>query len=448
MLRQVRLRALLGAVVLWLGLALASVACGAPASTQAPVSNATAPATIRLAVNEVPEELATFQSIVNAFEQANLNIKVKLENIPDDDEFTKKLAADIAAQTPPDVFLMNYRRIGPFALKGALQSVDKYLNTSQVIQPGDFYPMALDAYKLKGELQCVPLNLSQLGVYYNAKLFQAAGVPLPKNDWTWNDFLAAARALTQDTNGDGKPDQYGAGISTLTIRLMPFVWAHGGDIVDNPERPTSLTLDKGAALEAFQWFVALQTKEHVVPDKTAEATQSSQARFEAGTLAMFFQSRVLTPELRETVKDKFVWDIAPLPQDKNRATILHSDGFCITNGSKNKDAAWKLVEYIAGPQGQTALAKVGRNMPALQAVANSPAFLKSNPPANNQVYLDMAPYVRPVPLMTTWLEVESAVNKEIKRAFYGDASVEEAAQAAVETTREYFKQNLADLGSP
>lgn len=442
MLRQVGWCALFGAVVLTIGL----IACGAPPQTAVGTTNV--PTTIRLAVNEVPEELETFQNILNAFEQANPNLKVKLENIPDDDEFTKKLAADIAAQTPPDVFLMNYRRIGPFVLKGALQPVDQYLNTSQIIHPADFFPTALNAYKHKGEQLCVPLNLSQLGVYYNAKLFQDAGVPLPKNDWTWDDFLTAARALTKDTNGDGKPDQYGAGISTATIRLMPFIWARGGDIVDNPERPTTLTLDKGAAFEAFQWFVNLQTQEHVVPDKQAEATQSSQARFQQGTLAMFFQSRVLTPELRETIKEKFEWDIAPLPQDNNRATILHSDGFCITKASRNKDAAWKLVEYLAGPQGQTALAQVGRSVPALQAVANSPAFLKSNPPANNQVYLEMAPFVRPVPLMTTWLEVESAVNKEIKRAFYGDATVEEAAHAAVETTREYFKQNLADLGSP
>lgn len=444
MLRQAWRSAMLGAVLLLLSV---GIACGAPTATHAPASKLT-PTTIRLAVNEAPEEFKGFQAVVAAFERANPTIKVNLENIPDDEEFTKKLAADIAAQTPPDVFLMNYRRIGPFALKGALHPVDQEFNTSQVIQPGAFYPTALNAYKHKGEQLCVPLNLSQLGVYFNAKMFQDAGVPLPKNDWTWNDFLAAAKALTKDTNGDGKPDQYGAGISTATIRLMPFVWARGGDIVDNPERPTTLTLDQGAALDAFQWFVNLQTKEHVVPDKTAEATQSSQARFQAGTLAMFFQSRVLTPELRETIKDKFVWDIAPLPQDKDRATILHSDGFCITSGSKNQDAAWKLVEYLAGPQGQTALAQMGRSVPALQAVANSPAFLESNPPANNLVYLEMAPYVRPVPLMTTWLEVESAVNKEIKRAFYGDATVQEAAHAAVEITREYFKQNLADLGSP
>lgn len=436
-----------------LGLLVWIAACSAPtAPTKAPASTQsqanTEPTTIRFAINEAPEELAGFNAVIAEFEKANPTIQVKLENVPADDEFLKKLAADIAAQTPPDVFLDNYRLIGPFAVKGALQPLDGYINTSQVIKTDDFFPAAMNAYKLKGQQQCLPLNLSQLGIYYNKTMFEQAGVPLPHKDWTWSDFLAAAKALTKDTNGDGKTDQYGAGISTSAIRLMPFIWAHGGDVVDNPERPTTLTLDHGAAFDAFQWFVNLQVKEHVVPDKTAEATQSSQKRFQDGTLGMFFQSRVITPELRETVADKFEWDIAPLPQDKQRATILHSDGFCITSGSKNKDAAWKLIEFFNSPASQSTLAQSGRTVPSLIAVANSPAFLKSNPPANNQMYLDMAPYVRAAPLMSTWGEVESALGKEIKRAFYGDASAQQAAQAAVENTQQYFQQNLTDLDSP
>lgn len=422
---------------------LVIVACGNAQTTQM----TSGVQEIVFAVNEEPEEFTAMQSVVAKFQAANPNIKVTLANTPDDDEFTKKLAADIAAKTPPDLFLFNYRRLGPFVIKGAVQPVDTYFAASSSIKPTDFYATAIDAFKFKGQQMCVPLNLSQLQIYYNVDMFKQANVTLPTKDWTWNDFLAAAKALTKDTNGDGKTDQYGAGIAQQTIRLMPFVWAHGAEFVDNAERPTQLTIDSGAALEAFEWFVNLQVKEKVVPNKEAEATENSQTRFQNGALAMYFQSRVLTPELRATVKN-FTWDIAPLPRDKTRATILHSDGFCITKDSAKKDAAWKFIEYMAGKEGQIALAETGRTVPALISVAQSDAFLKSNPPASNQVYLDMAPFVRPVPIMTTWLEVESAVNKEIKRAFYGDVTVAEAAKAAVEGTREYFKQNLTDLGSP
>ncbi len=421
----------------------------APAPTQAPAPT-TAPAAaveITWLSNEEPEELEVFEEAIQKFEAANPGITVKVVNVPEDEDFNARLAADIAAGTPPDVFAQNYRFVTGLAAKGVIEPLGSFIATSTTVKPEDYYPVALNAFKVKGEQFCLPLNLSQLQVYYNKKMFQDAGVALPTKDWTRADFVAAAKALTKDTNGDGKADQYGLGVAQQLLRLAPFVWADSGDIVDNPERPTKLTLNSGAALAAFEWFVSLQTKEHVVPTKEDEATESSQSRFQHGTLGMFLQSRVITPELRETIKN-FEWDIAPLPVGKSKATVLHSDGFCMLTASKHKAETWKFIEFITGPAGQTVLSESGRVVPSLKAVANSEAFLNSHPPANNQVYLDMADHVRPLPLMTTWSEVEGVVNKEIKRAFYGDATVQEAAQAAVDDTAEYFKQNLADLGSP
>ncbi|MBI3733285.1 MAG: sugar ABC transporter substrate-binding protein [Chloroflexi bacterium] len=431
--------------------ALFVAACGTTTTAPAGATPA-APAALRgeitFLIGEDPNGFQAFKDLVTAFSKVQPGVKVTLNNVPDGGEFLKRLAADFAAKTAPDIFEINYRQFGQFAIKGALEPVDDYLARSKVVKTGDFYAAALEAFKFKGKQYCIPQNLSSLEVYYNKKLFAAANVPLPKNGWTWNDFLSAARALTKDTNGDGKPDQYGAGIAASTLRLAPFIWAHGGELVDDANKPTKLMIDSGPALEAFKWFVELQTKEHVVPSKADEATESSQSRFQHGTLAMFFQSRVVTPDLRQTIKD-FDWDVAPLPGDKTTVSILHSDGYCLTSASKNKDAAWAFTEFANGSEGQKSIVTSGRTVPSLKSVAESPAFL--NPaalPANGKVYLDMAPNIRRVPIMTTWLDIEDILNKEIKRAFYGDATVEEAAQAAIKGTADSFKQNLTDLGAP
>ena len=403
---------------------------------------------IRFLISEDPIGEAGYWQIIDAFAKVQPDVKVKLENVPDDGEFLKRLAADFAARTPPAVFVINYRRFGQFAIKGALQPIDDYITKSAQFKPDDFYPTALEAFKLRGKQYCIPQNLSSLEVYYNKKLFAAANLPMPRSGWTWDEFLRDARALTRSTKGDGKIDQYGAGVATSTIRLAPFIWAHGGELVDNTDRPTRLTLDAGPALEAFQWFVNLQVKEHVVPSKADEATESSQSRFQHGTLGMFFQSRVITPDLRETIKD-FDWDVAPLPGDKNTVTILHSDGYCITSASQNKDAAWAFVEFANSMQGQQVIVKSGRTVPSLKQVAESPLFLDTAlAPSSSRVYLDMASGIRRVPIMTNWVEIEDVVNKEIQRAFYGDASTNDAAQTTVKGTGEFFKQNLSDLGAP
>ncbi|MEP7199502.1 MAG: sugar ABC transporter substrate-binding protein [Chloroflexota bacterium] len=425
--------------VLLLVAALLVAACGGTPAAPAPAAKIGGD--ITFLTNEDPDGLQGYKDIIAAFAKAQPDVKVNVVNVPDGGEFLKRLAADFAAKTPPDVFVINYRRFGQFAIKGALEPVETRLANSKLIKAADYYPIALDAFKFKGKQYCIPQNLSSLEVYYNKNLFATANVPLPKAGWTWTDFLSAARALTKDTSA-GK--QYGAGIAQQAIRLAPFVWAHGGELVDNTDRPTKLVVDSGPALEAFKWFVELQTKEHVVPNKADEATESSQTRFQKGTLGMFFQSRVITPDLRNTIKG-FEWDVAPLPSDKSTATILHSDGYCITSGSKNKDAAWAFVEFANASDGQNVIVKSGRTVPSLKAVAESPAFLNVAPPTNNKVYLDMAPNIRRVPITTNWVEVEDTFNKEIKRAFYGDATVAEAAKAAVAGTTEYFAQSLKDL---
>jgi multiple sugar transport system substrate-binding protein len=409
-------------------------ACSAPSAAPKPGGE------IRFVVSEDAAGVKGYQQIIDAFQKVQPNVKVNLSNVPGDADFLKRLAADFAAKIPPDVFAINYRRFGEFAIKGALAPLDDYIAKSVAIKPDEFYPAALAAFKFKGKQYCMPQNLSSLQVYYNQKLFGAAKLPMPKPGWTWDEFLSDARALT-------KGNQYGAGIAPSLIRLAPFIWAHGGELVDDPNQPTQLVLDSPAALAAFQWFVNLQVKEHVVPSQADEATENSQTRFQNGKLGMFFQSRVITPELRETIKD-FDWDVAPLPRDQNIATILHSDGYCIASGAKNKDAAWAFVEFANSAAGQKIIVGSGRTVPSLKRVAESPLFLTTTfAPANNRVYLDMAPNIRRVPIMTTWLEIEDRVNAEIKRAFYGGASVPEAARAAVSGTAEYFKQNADDLNS-
>ena len=421
------------------------VACTPSAAPTNPTSSSAPNGEIILLLNESPEGVAGYQQIIDAFAKVQPGIKVTINNIADGGQFLQRLAADFAAKKPPDVFVINYRRFGQFAIKGTLEPLDSYIAQSQTIRTRDFYPVALEAFKFKGKQYCMPQNLSSLEVYYNKKLFTAANIPLPKEVWTWNDFLVAARALTKSTNG--KVVQYGLGVDPVTLRLAPFIWAHGSELVDNENNPTKLTLDSARAREAIQWFVDLSVKEHVVPSKADLATENAQSRFQHGTLGMFLQSRAVTPELRSTIKD-FDWDVAPLPRDNNVVTVLHSDGYCITSGSKNKSAAWAFVEFANGAEGQKTIVTSGRTVPSLQAVAESPLFLSSNlPPAGSRVYLDMAPNIRRVPIMTTWLEIEDIMNKEIQRAFYGDASVNDAIRAMMSQTQEFFKQSQIDVGN-
>jgi multiple sugar transport system substrate-binding protein len=402
-------------------------ACAAPA----------APGRVSFMVFGDPAELKAYQTLVSAFEQKNPGIQIELIHIPSQGDYRTRLAADFAASAPANVVLINYRSYAAFAAKGVLEPIGPYLANSSAIKEADFYPEAIQPFTYRGALMCLPQNVSSLVVYYNKNLFDAAGWPYPKADWTWDDFVKTAQALTKDTTGDGQPDQYGLGMEASLIRVAPFIWQNGGDLVSTPIG-SGLIVDTPAAKAAIQWFVDLQVKHHVAPDAAAEKSEDSETRFMNGRTAMFLDSRRVTPTFREITA--FDWDVAPLPNNgQGPATILHSDAECMTTATPDKAAAWKFMEYANSVEGQTILAATGRIVPSLKVVAQSAAFLDPNArPKNSRAWLDVIPAIRSVPILKNWADVEDIFGAELERAFYQGASVDDVVQAMIERTRIYL----------
>jgi multiple sugar transport system substrate-binding protein len=439
----------------WLLLLLVAVSCSSPTndpdptaesgasnetedSSDSPETEDTAePVEISFMVFGDPAELAAYQALASAFTARQDEVDVEVIHIPSQTDYRTRLAADFAAGTPADVVLINYRRYAGLAARGVLEPLGPYLEQSEIISVEDFYPESIEPFRWEGEIMCIPQNLSSLVVYYNKNLFEAAGLDFPSDDWTWDEFLATAQALTVDTDGDGRTDQFGLGTEASIFRVAPFIWQNGGDIVDDYENPTSLTIDTPEAREAIQWFVDLQVTHHVAPNAEEEAAEDSESRFQNGRLGMFLNSRRGVPTYREITA--FDWDVAALPQNEEQAGILHADAYCMPSTADNKDAIWQFIEFANSPEGQTIVVASGRTVPSLIAIAESPAFLDPNAkPANSQVFLSTIPVIRGVPIMETWVDIEGTAGEELERAFYGNASVDEMIQTTIERTQDYF----------
>ena len=384
-------------------------------------------------------ERAAFEELVAGFAKRAPAIQVTMVHVPGQTDYRRRLGVDFAAGTPADIILLNYRRYAGFAARGVLEPLGPYLQKSHVIKEADFYPEAIRPFIWHGMLMCIPQNLSSLVVYYNRDLFRGAGLPEPRDGWTWDDFLRAARALTRDVDGDGRIDQYGVGTEVSIFRVAPFIWQNGGDLVDNPQAPTRLALDTPASREAIQWFVDLQVKHRAAPDAVAEKAESSESRFLNGRLAMFLNSRRGVPTYRTVTG--FDWDVAPLPMAKRRAGILHADAYCMPKSATSKAASWAFIEFANSPEGQRIIAASGRTVPSLRAVAESGAFLEhAAKPRNSRVFLDAIPHIRAVPTMATWMDIEDVVGKELERAYYGRASVDEVIATATRHAAPHFSR--------
>lgn len=388
---------------------------------------------IQLQVSGEPEETAVYSAMAAQFMNANAGVEVEVVEVPEKDEHLARLATSFAGGNPPDVFLVNFREYSQFVVRDAIEPIEDHL---EGVDLGAYFEPPLEAFTFDGKLQCFPQNISSLVVYYNRDLFKEAGIKRPKEGWTWEEFRETAQTLT---GGDVR----GVGIEPTIIRLAPFAWSAGGDIVDDPDSPTRLDLDNAGARAALEFFVSM-VKDGLIPTEEEVAAQDLETRFTTGKLGMLLSSRREVPAFREVQGLDF--DVAPLPVDQEPAGILHSDGYCIAAGSDEIDTAAAFVRFATGEEGQTLGALSGRTVPSLQAVAESGAFLDPvQPPRHSEVFLDAVPTIRRTPVLATWPEIEDVAEQVLIRAFYEDGySVDEAIADLDRETRSLFEEALQE----
>lgn len=374
-------------------------------------------APLRLQVFGEPAEIAAYRALIAAYQAEHPGRRVSLIPVGQQKDHMAKLTAGFAAQDPPELFIINFRRYGQFAERGVLEPLGPAMTQSGQYAEVDFYPQAVDAFRYRGQLMCLPQNISSLVVYYNRALFAEAQLPPPKPDWTIREFVNAAVKLTRDTDGDGRTDIYGLGFEPLFIRIMPFIWSMGAEIVDNTENPTRLELDRPLQQRALGFVKSLNTRYRVVPPLQVHHSERDEARFARGGLGMILHSRRYTTSLRQM--KGLDWDVAPFPRLIQPASSLHSDAYCMAKATRDKPAAMDFVEFALSERGQALIAASGRSVPSRISVAQSPAFLDpTQPPASAQVFLDAIPHLRRTPSVAEWHEVEMRTDQLMEEWFF------------------------------
>ena len=382
-----------------------------------------------------PDEVAGYEQMATAFEDANPDLALTISPVAKQDDLLARLSTSFAGGAPPELFLINFRKYGQFVEQGAIAEVQPYLDASTTISEEDFVEPPLEAFRFDGtNLSCQPQNVSNLVAYVNLDLFAAAGIPVPYDGWSWDEFVAATSAMTGDGN-------FGLGTEASIIRLAPFVWSNGGEVVDDTDAPTTMTLSDGPARDAFDFFLDLSLVHGVTPSDAELQSEDHEARFLRGGLGVYLNSRKSTPTLRTI--DSFAWDVVPLPvaPGGTAVTMLHSDAYCIAAGTGLEDRAWRVIEFAMSEQGQQILAESGRTVPSRIDVLDSPAFLDAElPPANSETFADNARIARATPHVSSWARVEGAVDDVLEAAFLGRIPRDEALAEMEQIARTLFAE--------
>jgi multiple sugar transport system substrate-binding protein len=387
-------------------------------------------ATIRVGTWESGAALEIWAKLIKDFNGLYPEIKVNFEPVPDN--YGTKLLTQIAANDAPDVFQVGDGDVRMFVERGGAGDLTAYVQGKGTLPGVDtsvYYPSLYQTGVVDGKPSFLTKDYSPLAIYYNKALFDKAGVPYPKEGWTWTDLQNTAIKLT---SGSGPTAQYGIVLpGTWTRAVEPFVFQNGGDVSSPDGTKTSGYLDAAASVQAHQYYVDLYNKYHVSPSPADMSTTFNGVDlFQTGKAAMSLTG--IWPEAGYAKDPNMNFGVVGLPQGKVRANAVCYAGLGLYKGSKQPDQAWLFLRYIGGEAGQTAFAANG--LPSMPSVAND---LKIAQDPNKSVYLNENKYLKPLPDMRTryWNDTTNkfwgeALDKLLNEGGDVQAALTEAAQLA------------------
>ncbi len=216
-----------------------------------------------------------------------------------DDTFLPALSAD----NGPEIVAMPAERLPVYADRGAFVELDDFYADDEATP--DLNAGALDMVTVDGTAYGVPTGFVPLTMFYNKALLDAAGVAVPT---TWDEWVAAAQALTVDENGDGTPEQYGLALAdhaTVGNGVWPTLfYGNGGGIVEDGEA----VIDSPENAETLEFWHDAVAAGKISP--TGVDGVSGDSLFSSGRVAMYIGGPWMASVSEENGID---YGIAPVP---------------------------------------------------------------------------------------------------------------------------------------
>jgi len=315
-----------------------------------------------------PAEDALVQSNLQKFEQLHPNIHITWSPIPGD--YPTKMRANVAGGTVPDVFYLSPDMSSEYISASKLLNLSPYMARDHV-SASNYYSALLNPFVCTGgQVYGLPKDWASLGVFYNKQMFQAAGVPFPSANWTWQDFQNDAAKLTK--NAGSTNAVYGVSLSADASRWGAFLLANGGTMLN--KNGTQATFNSQAGVSSLEYYDSfLKNHTGVLPTQVGAPWNGD--AFGKAKAAMTIEGPWLIPYMQTTYPN-IQYSIAPLPvaPTGKRANLIFTNAWSAYSGTKYPEAAWELIKYMTGTTVQKSQLDAGFALPTIKGLANDPYF--------------------------------------------------------------------------
>jgi multiple sugar transport system substrate-binding protein len=362
---------------------LALVACAAPAAPGAQTSGGEAAppdekVTIRFHARIGTQEDTLYDMQMPKFMEEHPNIELVKESFPGA-EYSAKLSTMMAGCTLGDV---SWSALGQSKIffdfaQNVIRPVDELVQSGNV-DLSQWYEGCINAITHENQLLGLPFKAHPglAVIYYNQTAFEEAGLDIPTTDWTIEEQLAAAQALTKQ-EGD-QTTFYGYLPSTSWKAFVTLMRAFGAELIN--EDGTQFELDSEIGYQATQWLYDFFQTHRVAPtpeEMLGFGDSPGNQMWASGLLGMY-QGGTSVSVLDSTIGDSFEWMALPnaIGPGGVGGSDYEVDAYCVTTATEHPTEAFEWVQYLCNRESGVQLGLIGGTVGGRPDVYGAPELLE------------------------------------------------------------------------
>jgi multiple sugar transport system substrate-binding protein len=377
---------------------------------------------VRVTVAEYSAKTAPyFADVKKEFEAANPGITVKFEVVPWD-VLLQKLTTDITAGTNADLSIIGTRWLIDFVQQDVAEPLDGY------IKP-DFKDRFIDTFLspsiMEGKTYGLPIAASARAMYYNKELFEKAGIAKPPATWTeLQEDARKIKALGSGTFGFGLQ---GKEIET-DVYYYYAMWSQGTEILN---KDGTSGLGTPGALEAAKLYKSMIDEGLTEPGVTSNNREDVQNLFKQGKVGMMITAPFLSNQIKDEAPN-LKYGVAAIPDGPTgaRGTYGVTDSIIMFKNSKNKDEAWKLLDFLFTTEQRAKFTQGEGFLPVNKEEAKMDYYVNN---ADLAAFTALLPDARFAPVIPGWEEVAQITSDAMQKIYLGgdpEAGLKDAAAKA------------------
>ena len=209
-----------------------------------------------------------YRERADLYEASHPGIKIEINYIPTD--YVQKMNTMFAGGSAPDIVVFA-EDVHSFSSKGMLLPLNEYVEASGIDLAGRVGQAMVDAYSYNGNLYGIADRGGSMVLFYNKDMFDEANLEYPTSDWTWDDMLNAAIAMT---GGSGDDEHWGYATENWWAFWMTWIYQAGGRIIDENG---DLAINSPESVKGLTFLQELTTKYDVMPTREEYANMGSGA---------------------------------------------------------------------------------------------------------------------------------------------------------------------------